>query len=637
MKVLPGFCEPLGLTRKKGGVNFALFSQEAPSVTLCLFTSAKKLYAEVPMQGPTHSVWHVELRNVPDHLMYLYRIGDHLLSDPYARSCFCAPQWGIREQKEPLYCHIDPLPPFDWQGVRPPSISLEELIIYEMHVRGFTKDPSSRVKYPGTYLGVIEKIPYLQSLGVTAVELMPVYEFDETDHHKINPTTGERLLNYWGYSPISFFLPMSRYASDSTRAIIEFKMMVRELHRVGIEVILDVVYNHTGESKKHPVSFRGIDKHAYYLFDEHGGDRNFSGCGNTFNTNSPAGMQVILDSMHWWVREMHIDGFRFDLASVFSRGTNGELLADPPILKAMAHDPILSRCKFIAEAWDVGGLYQLSQFTRWGPFLTWNGMYRDHVRKFIKGTPGLAGFFATALCGSQPLYPLPLSSINFITAHDGYSLRDLVSYQEKHNLANGEENRDGNNANESWNCGAEGVTSDPAILALRERQMRNFQLVLLFSQGIPMILMGDEFAHTRMGNNNPYNQDNKLNWITWPDSTRSFLAALIAFRKANPVLRRTKFLTPMEIEWHGQIPHQPDWSDESRLVAFALAHLYVAFNANHHSVQLTLPPGIWHLVVQTDRVEHYLEAPTKGPILSDTVELVPYSSLVAYHNSVPLH
>jgi isoamylase/glycogen operon protein len=404
--------------------------------------------------------------------------------------------------------------------------------------------------------------------------------------------------------------------------------LVRELHRAKIEVILDVVYGHTAESDDYKVSFRGIDKTSYYHTHPMGMDRNYSGCGNTFQANTAAGSHVILSSLRYWVEEMHVDGFRFDLASILTRGSDGQPLDHPPLLRAIMDDPILSKVKLIAEPWDASGLYQISQFPK--RFLTWNDRYRDHVRKFIKGTFNEVGAFATALCGSQPLYASPLSSLNFITAHDGYTLHDLVTYQVKYNLANGENNNDGSNANYSWNCGVEGPTVDQTILKLRERQMRNFFLALLLAQGVPLILMGDEIAHTRQGNNNPYNQDDIINHLQWTSRTRSsFVASLIAFRRANPIFRHSLFLSSEEIQWHGQQPLQPDWSNTSRLVAYTLKPFYIAFNANYQSVMLTLPSGSWHLVLKTDEEEHYLEKPETGPLLPNCVELAPYSAFLA--------
>ncbi len=642
IKISSGTHEPLGLSYQLGAANFAVFSAHAAKATLILYWEGKRI--EIAMEGPYIGIWHVAVEGLPKGASYAYRFDDGPpVSDPYAKAYSSLYKWGdFSTPRLPFLCSCEPLPPFDWQEVAKPKIPLENLVIYEMHVRGFTQDPSSRVAHPGTYLGAIEKIPYLKQLGVNAVELMPIFEFDETHMVNVHPKTGKRLVNYWGYSPLSFFLPMSRYASKPERAAEEFKTFVREMHRSGIEVILDVVYNHTPENKDYISSYRGIDRASYYMLDEKGVDRNYTGCGNTFQSNTPVGLRLILDSLRYWTTEMHIDGFRFDLASILTRNPKGKPLADPPILKMIAKDPVLKGVRLIAEPWDAAGLYQVGQFPKWGAWSGWNGSYRDHVRRFIKGTDQEAGPFATALCGSEPSYgPVhtPLSSINFITAHDGFSLCDLVSYQDKHNEENGEKNRDGSNSNDSWNCGVEGETKDPAICGLRERQMRNFLLALFFSQGIPMLLMGDEIGHTRKGNNNPYVQDNEINWFHWDlcaerKKRLEFVSSLIAFRKEHKALHRKEFFTSADIDWHGVLPGKPDWG--SRLVAFSLkdpdAPLYVAFHAGYAETEVTLPPGkTWKEIVDTNLPwdRHCLNRPKEGRTLEKTVKLAPYSALVA--------
>jgi isoamylase len=512
--------EPLGLTIIDGRTNFAVHAPHASKITLCLFWSSfTRPDVEIPLNGPDQGVWHVEMQDVPPNASYAYRLNDKLiLSDPYAREFTIFYPWGdFSRIRIPFLCRAAPPHVFDWQGVKSPKIPIEELIIYEMHIRGFTVHSSSGVQSPGTYLGVVEKIDYLKQLGINAVELMPIYEFDETHAPKVYSATKLQRINYWGYNPISFFIPVSRFAFQQEKTIDEFKTMVRELHRAGIEVLLDVVYNHTGEGEDFPISMRSFDKTEYFMIDENDHDRNYTGCGNTFQTNSRIGQKIIIDSLRYWVEEMHIDGFRFDLASILTRGTNGHPLEDPPVLKAIANDPILKNIKLIAEPWDAMGLQQVGQFHKWGHWAEWNSSFRDHVRKFIKGTENETGFFATSLTGSQFTYPhgTPQSGINFITAHDGFCLRDLVTYQNKYNIENGENNRDGSDQNLSWNCGAEGPTQDIEIHELRERQLRNFWITLLVSQGIPMFLMGDEIGHTRKGNNNPYVQDNEINWFDW--------------------------------------------------------------------------------------------------------------------------
>jgi isoamylase/glycogen operon protein len=421
--------------------------------------------------------------------------------------------------------------------------------------------------------------------------------------------------------------------------------MVRELHRAGIEVILDVVYNHTGEGNNYQVSLRGLDQSQYFMIDENGNDLNFTGCGNTFQCNSEMSRKIILDSLRYWVQEMHVDGFRFDLASILTRGDNGHPLSNPPVLKDMADDPVLKNIKLIAEPWDAAGLSRVGQFHTWGDWSEWNGSFRDHVRSFIKGTENETGYFASSLCGSEPTYPggRPQSGVNFITAHDGFCLRDLVTYQSKHNIDNGENNRDGADHNLSWNCGAEGPTQDLHIHELRERQMRNFWLALLLSQGIPMILMGDEMGHTRKGNNNPYVQDNEINWFNWKIMEQNlsivrFVSSLISFRKRHPVLRKKHFLKSDEIAWHGHIPDHPDWKSHSRFIAYSLNDehpLYIAFNANFHHASVQLPSlsnnQKWKIIVNTAEPwdSHRLDSPEKASSIDFHIDMLPHSAILA--------
>jgi isoamylase/glycogen operon protein len=618
IEIIAGEPEPLGLTFRADRANFALFSQNATQVILGLFWDGKT--EEIPLNR-TGDVWHVALKGaLPKDLSYAFRCfgpkeklynPENWLADPYAKI--------LNDQRK---AKVAPLQKFDWQGVQAPQIPLQDLVIYEMHVRGFTKHASSGVSHPGTFLGAIEKIPYLKELGVNAVELMPIFEFDET--YKMKPP----LINYWGYNPIHYFALKKMYANADP--IAEFQTFVREMHRNGIEVFLDVVYNHTGEGKEkdYAVSFRGIDNEVYYQIDEEGAYRDASGCGNTFNVSHPRVQQLILDSLRYWVEVMHIDGFRFDLAPILTLDTKGQPRTNPPLLEAMAKDPLLRKAKWIAEPWDASGLYQLGSFPNWGPWSEWNGRYRDSVRRFIKGTDGKAGNFATAICGSEPTYrsaKTPLASINFITAHDGFSLRDLVTYQDKHNLANGEANLDGNNQNDNWNCGHEGPTDDPDICALRERQMRNFLLALFTSQGIPMLLMGDEYGHTRQGNNNPFVLDNEINWFLWDEWKQNqkifqFVKKLIQFRKTHPQLRSTRFLTENDITWHTK------WDQQSRLVAFSFKKnpLFLAFNAHFQPAQIVLPAELWRQVVHT---EEDWEFHNEGKIVSN-ITLAPYSSFL---------
>lgn len=612
MQISEGISEPLGLFIQGNIANFALFSQHATKVILGLFWG--KSVEEVVLNR-TGDVWHVGVTGTNEEMEYAFRCfgpKENLynpavwLADPYAKILNGQIKAKVALPKK-----------FDWQGVKAPLRPLQDLIIYEMHVRGFTRHASSKVANPGTYLGVIEKIPFLKQLGVNAIELMPIFEFDETFPRP----------NYWGYNSLHFFAPKRKYAVSD--AVSELQTLVKELHKNGIEVILDVVYNHTGEGKEKDryVNFRGIDNAVYYLIGENGAYLDYSGCGNTFNIGHPIVQKLILDSLRYWVSEMHIDGFRFDLASILTLDSNGQPLSLPPLIEAIGKDPLISQVKLIAEPWDATGLYQLGSFPKWGPWSEWNGRYRDVVRRFLKGTNGKAGVFASVLSGSEMIYrssKTPLSSLNIVTTHDGFTLRDLVTYQKKNNFANGEANQDGNNQNDSWNCGHEGPTDDPHITALREKQMRNFLLALFVSQGIPMLLMGDEYGHTRQGNNNPYVLDNEINWFLWDKLKQNqkifrFVSKLIRFRQNHPQLRRTQFLTDREIDWY------TDWDPTSRLVAFSLKNLYIAFNANYESTQIALPAKQWHQVIHTAEDWEFHEAGKK----ISSVALPPYSSLLA--------
>ena len=651
----PGTPNPLGFSLQGTVANFSLFSANASSVVLGLFDQENT--AEIPMNR-TGDIWHIGIEPWAESMEYAFHVDGpqdrskgHLfdpqswLADPVAKFPSTPNQWGIKRDGKRSRCI--PNKPFDWQGTSKPNIPLTDLIIYEMHVRGFTQHPSSGVSHPGTFLGLIEKIPYLKKLGVNAIELMPIFEFDETHCDNIDPASGKHLVNYWGYNPLYLFAPMRRYASDN--AVLEFQTLVRELHRNGMEVILDVVYNHTGEGEKidYRYHFRGIDNASYYMVDEQGNYRNFTGCGNTFNSNHPAVMKLILESLRYWVQEMQVDGFRFDLAAIHTRGVDGKVMKHPPLLEAIAKDPVLKTVKHIAEAWDAAGLYMVSSFPHFGSWSVWNGKFRDIVRNFIKGTPGTSGRFADVLCGSEFLYDgySPLSSINFVTAHDGFTLYDLVSYNSKHNLANGERGQDGNNQNCSWNCGAEGPTNHQEINALRERQLRNFLLALFLAQGIPMLLMGDEYGHTRNGNNNPYVQDNEINWFLWDLQQKKqemvdFVSNLIGFRKAHPCLRMDRFLNDTDIDWHGIQAHHPNWNHENQLIAYSFKGkdpLYIAFNAGNNPANISLPKGPWIEIVRTDRPwnAHNFQKLKKEPILSNVLELPSYSAAILTKVSGP--
>jgi isoamylase/glycogen operon protein len=545
-----------------------------------------------------------------------------------------SPRWNQGSLKQ-ILALIKESPPFDWQNIKRPNIAKDNLIIYEMHVRGFTIHPSSHVKKAGTFGGIIEKIPYFKELGINAIQLMPIQEFDESHSKNIHPDTKEHLPNYWGYNPVSFFGVERSFGSPE-----ELKTLIRELHKEGIEVFLDVVYNHTGEGKEqdYAISWRGIDHQTYYMISPKGHYRDFTGCGNTVNVNHPVVQELILDSLRYFVNEMHVDGFRFDLASTLVRGLDGHPMDHPPILSAIARDPSLAAIKLVAEPWDASGLYHVGSFAKWGPWIEWNGKFRDICRCFIKGTDNQASYFAQILTGSEFLYgwtKTPTSGINFITAHDGYSLRDLVTYQNKYNRSNGEMNRDGSDQNFNWNCGVEGETALPAIIALRERQMRNHLLALFLSQGIPMLLMGDEYAHTRHGNNNPYVQDNETNWFLWNELEKNqmifrFIKDLIAFRKKYSFFRKNRFLTDRDIEWHGTQGQQADFSSASRFVAFSTKNppkFFLAFNAYFHAVDVRLPENAsWQLLIDTNDGWQMHE---QGPMLPSLFQMAPYSALLA--------
>jgi isoamylase len=630
---------PFGATFVPGGVNFAIFSRHAVGCTLVLFEkNGAAPLGEIPFPNEFRIgnvfamvVFDLDYENVEYgyRLHGPYRPGDGhrfdsdlILLDPYARLVGGRDQWGQTPNPHNPFPHRGRLvyDDFDWVSDHPLELPQEDLVIYEMHVRGFTRHPSSGVKHPGTFAAIREKIPYLKALGVNCVELMPIHEFDEFDNDFVNPLTGEPLLNYWGYSPVGFFAPKAGYAATGALGMQtdEFKALVKELHRHGIEIILDVVYNHTGEGGEdgHTFSWRGIDNKTYYMLRPDGSYQNFSGCGNTLNCNNPVVRNMVLDCLRYWAAEYHIDGFRFDLASIMGRDAQGRPLANPPLLEALAYDPILGKCKLIAEAWDAGGLYQVGSFPAYDRWAEWNGKYRDTLRRFLKGDLGQVQEMALQIQGAPNLYAErgPTASINFVTCHDGFTLADLFSYNEKHNLANGEENRDGANDNHSWNCGHEGPTDDPEISALRRRLMKNAVAILMVSQGVPMIHMGDEVAHTKLGNNNTYCQDNELNWFDWqrPESEAdmlNFFKQCIAFRAAHPVLRNRFHFQNLDyvdsgypdISWHGVETWNPDWLAHSRTLAFMLCgrharagaepddYIYVAMNMHWESHAFELP------------------------------------------------
>lgn len=628
---------PFGASFVPGGINFSVYSSHATAVTLVLFEkNATHPMVEIPFPdefrlGNVYSMIVFGLdHETTEYGFRVYgpydpRVGHrfdptNILLDPYARSIGGQDVWRGDVDHNRLYPHRAQIvyDDFDWEDDLPLEIPLEDLIIYEMHVRGFTQHPSSGVRYPGTFAGIREKIPYLKELGVNCVELMPIFEFDEFEHSRPNPLNpDEMLVNYWGYSTLGFFAPKAGYAATGALGMQmdELKTLVKELHRNGIEVMLDVVYNHTAEGGEGgpTISFRGLDNQIYYLLTDTGDYHNFSGTGNTLNCNHPVVRNMVLDSLRYWASEYHIDGFRFDLASILGRDQQGNPLPNPPLLEMLAHDPILAKCKLIAEAWDAGGMYQVGTFPAYGRWSEWNGKYRDDVRQFIKGT-GNAHAMALRVQGSPDLYYErgPAASVNFITCHDGFTLRDVVSYNQKHNAANGENNRDGTNDNHSWNCGVEGETDDPEINALRIRQMKNFLAVLMISRGVPLLLMGDEMGRSKHGNNNTYCHDSPLTWLDWSLLRKNaemfrFTRNLISFRRVHPVLRSREHFRHTDyvdsgypdISWHGQRAWHPDSNDHT--IAFMLD--------GHHARDGAIQDDMIYVVINAHWDGHWMELP----------------------------
>lgn len=569
--VRPGFYGINGATALREGVNFTVCSLEATAVELLLYhRGEKKPYAILPFPkhyriGSVYSMIVFDL-DICD-FEYAYRVDGPCipekglifdktkpLLDPYARAVTGQSIWGEQPNQDHEYRARVVVNDFDWGNHVDPVRPIQDLIIYELHVRGFTKDASSGVSHPGTFAGIKEKIPYLKELGITAVELMPVFEFDETmGRREVN---GRTLLDYWGYNPVSFFAPNTSYTADKefNREGDELKNLIRELNANGIEVILDVVFNHTAEgNEKGPFfSFKGFDNRVYYMLTPEGWYYNFSGCGNTLNCNHPVVQQMILECLRYWTIEYHVDGFRFDLASILGRNEDGSPMNQPPLLKNLAGDPVLRNVKLIAEAWDAGGLYQVGSFPAYTRWAEWNGKYRDDMRSFLKGDYWFAQAAANRLTGSLDLYTGQYkgydSSINFLTCHDGFSLWDLYSYNGKHNEANGWNNSDGADDNRSWNCGVEGETTDPEIRKLRLRMMKNACMTLMCSRGTPMFLAGDEFGDTRFGNNNPYCQDNEISWLDWTrldmnQELYQFFRKMIWFRREHAVIRSDQGLS----------------------------------------------------------------------------------------------
>ncbi len=648
--LLPGKPIPFGATViPKVGVNFSVFSLNASACKLALFHKKEKdPFAVIPFPEKfkignvfTMTVLDIDYSNIEyGYIMYgpyspkegHYFDPSKVLLDPYAKAVSGRdiygeePDWSISSQHRSLILEDDE---YDWENDRQLNKPLQDMIIYEMHVRGFTKHSSSKVKNPGTYAGIIEKIPYLKKLGVNCIELLPIFEFDEFFKIRgpIINITGDHMKNFWGYDPIAYFAPKAGYASKAEgKQVREFKDLVKSLHRNGIEVVLDVVFNHTGEGKENTpnMSFRGIDNNVYYHTTNEGTYRNFSGCYNTVNCNHPIVRQFILDCLRYWVTEYHIDGFRFDLASIMCRDQDGTPLANPPLVEAISYDPILKNCKLIAEAWDAAGLYQVGFFPSYGRWSEWNGKYRDDLRRFIKGDEGFTEAMMYRLQGSPDLYKGrgTCASINFITCHDGFTLMDLFSYSEKHNKGNGENNMDGSNDNHSWNWGVEGPTDNPEINMLRRKLVKNAACMLLLSHGVPMILAGDEMGRTQNGNNNAYCQDNEVSWIDWNllntnKDIFNFFEKLIAFRKTHSVLKVPEHFETFdslgsrypEVSFHGLKPWECDCSYHNRVLAvmFYDKHsdneiIYMAMNMYWEPLEFQLPKLVgmdWYTFANT--------------------------------------
>ena len=643
-QVRPGFFLDFGATVIPGGVNFTIQSHKATSCELLLFhREAEEPFAVLPFPdnyriGFCYSmiVFGLDI----EEFEYAYRLDGpydekkglrfdrtKILLDPYARAVTGQSHWGHKNNPQHGYRARVVHSNFDWGQQRHTSIPMEDLIIYELHVRGYTKDASSGVKHPGTFDGLKEKIPYLKGLGVNAVELMPVFEFDEMRDARL--IDENLLLDFWGYNPVSFFAPNTSYSSSKeyNREGMELKSLIKELHDQNMEVILDVVFNHTAEGNEFgpSFSFKGFDNQIYYMLTPDGHYYNFSGCGNTLNCNHPVVQNMILDCLRYWVIEYRVDGFRFDLASILGRNEDGTPLHQPPLLRSLAFDSILGNVKLIAEAWDAGGLYQVGSFPSWKRWAEWNGRYRDDMRRFLKGDDFLSQAAARRITGSPDLYDPVFrgrnASVNFLTCHDGFTLYDLYSYNEKHNEANGWGNTDGADDNNSWNCGVEGDTTDPSVLALRRKMMMNACAVLMCSRGTPMFLSGDEFADTRYGNNNPYCQDNLISWLDWSllEKNRAlyeFFRYMIHFRKAHACIRKDlepSYLGFPSMSLHGLTPWKPDLPESSHTACVLFSGyddtlhkedlVFLAVNTHWCSAALTLPQlpdgYTWKIAVNT--------------------------------------
>lgn len=631
-----GEAAPLGATVQESGVDFSVYSRSAVTVELLLFDyedqpSSSRIVTIDPVLNRSYHYWHVFVPGIKPGQIYGYRVfgpnepapgmrfdPGKVLLDPYGRAVVVPKTYSREAAARPgdnagsaMKSVVAGAGTYDWEGDQHPKRSCTNTIIYEMHARGFTRHPNSGVPESrrGTYAGLIDKIPYLQDLGVTAVELLPVFQFDSQD-------CPPGLVNYWGYAPVSFFAPHQAYSSQPgpLGAVNEFRDMVKALHRAGIEVILDVVFNHTAEGNENgpTICFRGFDNPAYYILDDNPKYyRNYTGTGNTLNANHPVVRRMIVDSLRYWVNEMHVDGFRFDLASILARDSSGQMMPSPPVLWDIESDPSLAGAKMIAEAWDAAGLYQVGSFVG-DSWREWNGKFRDDFRDFFRGESGTVTRAADRFMGSPDLYAHKQreaeQSVNFVTCHDGFTLNDLVSYDFKHNEANGESNRDGTSDNRSWNCGVEGPSDDSAVEALRNRQVKNFLAVTLLSLGMPMIGMGDEVRRTQLGNNNAYCQDNEISWFDWSlldrhADVRRFVKVLLERRLLRNTEAEQRRITLNQLiqhankAWHGVAPYQPDWRECSHSLSLSVEipkeglFFYVILNAYWEPLDFALPTG----------------------------------------------
>lgn len=651
-KIRPGFFRMYGACVASNGVSFTINSHGATRCTLLLFKpQAPKPYARIPFPdsyriGDTYSMLVYDIK--PDEFEYAFSFDgpyepakgllfneENVLLDPYSRAVTGQRKWGEKPEggKDFEYRARVVKSSFDWGNIKQLEQPFEDLVIYETHVRGYTKDKSSGVSAPGTFAGLKDKIPYLKDLGINAVELMPIFEFDEMESARV--VDGVQLYNYWGYNTVSFFAPNTSYAfnEEHNHEGDELKSLIKDLKENGIEVILDVVFNHTAEGNEMGpcFSFKGIDNNVYYMLTPDAHYYNFSGCGNVMNCNHPVVRSFIIDCLRHWAIEYRVDGFRFDLASILGRDQNGAPMANPPILESLAFDPVLGKMKLIAEAWDAGGLYQVGRFPSWNRWAEWNGRYRDDMRSFLKGDDGMAGNAITRITGSRDLYS-PESrghkaSVNFMTCHDGFTLYDLYSYNEKHNEKNGWNNTDGDNNGHSWNCGAEGETDDPNVNGLRRRLIKNAFAALLCSRGPAMFFAGDEFCNTQFGNNNAYCQDNIISWLDWSrleefKEIHDFVRHMIQFRKEHPILR--KMTKPSscqfpEISVHNGTPFNASTDYKTKLIGIMYAGrneedteddiVFYCMNAYWEPLVMQLPvlPNGKHWHVDTNTNAEYFD------------------------------